>query len=111
MQEETVSNPDLDHVLEFLLGFAQQILPAQRSFSPFGAAVTNDNRIQPMAAYEGDHGTTKGHVDLLIEGMQAAAASGTIVAGGICTDVRVKPPGGIDLVDAIQVHLEHRNGE
>ena len=108
-EDEVVSNPDLDGLLEFLLGFAQEMLPAQSSFSPFGATVTDDSRIQPLAAYEGEHGSSQGHTDLLIEAIQAAAASGGIVAGGICTDVRVKPPDGIS--DAIQVHLEHRNGE
>ena len=40
---EVVSNPDPDGLLEFLLGFAQKMLPAQSSFSPFGATVTDDS--------------------------------------------------------------------
>ena len=69
-EDEVVSNPDLDGLLEFLLGFAQKMLPAQSSFSPFGATVTDDSRIQPLAAYEGERAA--GHSDLLIEAIQAA---------------------------------------
>jgi hypothetical protein len=42
-EDEVVSNPDPDGLLEFLLGFAQKMLPAQSSFSPFGATVTDDS--------------------------------------------------------------------
>jgi hypothetical protein len=45
-KEDKVVSPDLDGLLEFLLGFAQKMLPAQNSFSPFGATVTHDSRIQ-----------------------------------------------------------------
>jgi hypothetical protein len=106
-----VSNPNFDSLLTFLLGFARKILPSQGGFSPFAAAVTNDGTIQPMAAYEGEHGSTQGHADLLIEAMRAAVDADKIVAGGLCTDIRVMPPDGAALVDAIQVHLEHKNGE
>src|SRR5260221_605570 len=106
-----MSNPELDALLGFLLGFARKILPSQGSFSPFAAAVTNEGKIQPMAAYEGEHGTSQGHTDLLIDAIRTAADAGTIIAGGLCTDVRVKPPHGPSPIDAIQVHLEHENGE
>jgi hypothetical protein len=106
-----VSNPHFDSLLSFLLGFAGKILPSHDSIAPFAAAVTNDEKIQPMAAYEGEQGSTQGLVELLIEGMRAAVDDGKIVAGGLCTDVRVKPPDGTALVDAIKVHLEHENGE
>jgi len=109
--DETVSNPHFDSLLSFLLGFAGNILPSQDSVAPFAAAVTGDGKIQPMAAYEGERGSTQGLVDLLIEGMRAAVDAGKIVAGGLCTDVRVQPPNGAALVDAINVHLEHENGE
>jgi hypothetical protein len=35
-EDEVVSNPDLDGLLEFLLGFAQEMLPAQIPFRPLG---------------------------------------------------------------------------
>jgi hypothetical protein len=106
-----MSNPDFDALLDFLLGFARKVLPSHGSFSPFGAMMTNDKRIQPTAAYEGDQGSAQGHADLLVEGMRTAADSGKIIASGNCADVRVKPPDGAALVDAVQVHLEHHNGE
>jgi hypothetical protein len=106
-----MSNHDFDSLLTFLLGFARKILPKQGALLPFAAAVTHDGKIQPMAAYEGEHGSTQGHADLLIDAMRVAVDAGKIIAGGLCTDVRVKPPGRAALVDAIQVHLEHGNGE
>ena len=35
-EDEVASNPDLDGLLEFLLGFAQEMLPAQIPFRPLG---------------------------------------------------------------------------
>jgi hypothetical protein len=108
---QVMSNPNFDALLTFLLGFARNILTKQGAFSPFAAAVANDGKMRPMAAYEGEHGSTQGHADLLIQAMRVAVDAGKIVAGGLCADVRVKPPDSAALVDAIQVHLEHENGE
>jgi hypothetical protein len=43
--------------------------------------------------------------------MRAAVDAGRIIACGMCFDVRARPPDRTSLVDAIQVHLEHQNGE
>jgi hypothetical protein len=39
--DRSIQRPD--GLLKFLLGFAQKMLPAQSSFSPFGATVTDDS--------------------------------------------------------------------
>jgi hypothetical protein len=67
--------------------------------------------MQLKAAYEGDVGSTQGHIDLLNEGLRVEAQAGVNTACGICADVRVKPPGQESFVDAVQVHLEHESGE
>ena len=106
-----MSHPDLEKLLNVLLGFARDQLSKHGDFSPFGAAVTRDGQTNLKAAYEGDEGTTQGHIDLLEEGLRAEAQAGVNVACGICVDVRVKPPSHESFIDAVQVHLEHRNGE
>jgi hypothetical protein len=59
-----VSNPNFDSLLTFLLGFARRVLPTQGAFSPFAAAITHEGNLQPMAAYEGECGSTQGLIDL-----------------------------------------------
>jgi hypothetical protein len=43
--------------------------------------------------------------------MRTAVEARKIIAGGLCTDIRIKPTEDTSPVDAIKVHLEHQSGE
>jgi len=109
-----VSNRNLDPLLDCLLCFAQETLSKYDEFYPFAASMTGDASIQMEVVYEGDlneRPSAQRVIDLLIEAMRSAVGEGRIVAGGLCTNVRVKQPDGTASTDAVQVHLEQKGGE
>jgi hypothetical protein len=107
-----VSRPDLDGLTDTLIAFAERMLEKQKSFIPFGAAMSADGSISAVA---GDVGKERPEAQEVIEFLTAAfraqATAGTIRASGICIDVRTIPPGQADKTDAILARLEHKDGE
>jgi len=58
-----------------------------------------------------EHPRSQELIELLFSGLSEQASQGSIIAAGICMDVKVVPPGSIAKTDAICVELEHRDGE
>jgi hypothetical protein len=107
-----MSRPDLDELLTLLFEFAQLMLRQSGEFYPFAAAVKRDGQIQSIGGNTGDeHPLSQDLIVFLAESLKREAAEGKIRASGICTDVRIVPPGGTEKSDAICALLEHEDGE
>jgi hypothetical protein len=107
-----MAHPDLDQLLNSALAFAQLMLSKHGEFFPFGSSMKVSGEIVMDGAHTGDeHPPSQEVIDLLTRAYKRSAEEGELRAAGICTDVRVVPPGKSHKTDAISVALEHRSGE
>jgi hypothetical protein len=105
-------NPDFERLLSAVIPIAQRMLKDLGAFIPFGAFVTADGEVQ-LAGGEGDpsHLETQEIVEMYLEAYRAAAANGSFSSTALCVDVRIHVPGKLEKTDAIQIMLEHSEGE
>ena len=105
-------NPDFDKLLSAVIPIAQRMLKDLGAFIPFGAFITRDGEVQ-LAGGEGDpsHLETEEIVEMYLEAYREAAAAGDFTSTALCDDVRVHVPGKLEKTDAIQIMLEHSEGE
>jgi hypothetical protein len=99
---------DLDGLLTFLVGFAQDQLAKRGALAPCGAAVDVEGKQRLFgAAPPGDTPVIEGAtlISMLVEGLRRQRAE--LRAAGIAYDVRLPQEGR----DAIAVDLEHREGQ
>jgi hypothetical protein len=107
-----MAHPDLDQLLNVALEFAQKMLKQHGEFFPFGASMALDGKITMDGATTGkEKPPSQELLDLLSESYTERANKGELRAAAVCADVRVPPPGSEAKTDAIQVGLEHANGE
>jgi hypothetical protein len=99
----------MDSLLDALITFAQQTLEKYGEFYPFAAAITSGGELQMVGGETGDERPASQEVlDTLYAGLGDQARRGEIRASGVCFDVRLR---GADTDDAIQVSLEHSEGD
>jgi len=92
--------------------FAQRMLSEHQAFHPFGVSMGMDGKVAMVAGYTGDeYPPAQDVIDLLQSNFIDQAKDGTILAAGVCLDVRVVPPGASSKSDAICVRLASSNGE
>jgi len=105
-------NPDFEKLLSAVIPIAQQMLKDLGAFIPFGAFITRDGEGQ-LAGGEGNpsHLETQEIVEMYLEAYRQAAANGNFNSTALCVDVRVSVPGRLEKTDAIQIMLEHSDGE
>ena len=109
---QCMAHPDLDQLLNVALEFAKKMLKEHGEFYPFGASMGIDGNITMDGAATGrEHPPSQELHDLLSESYTQRANTGVLRAAAICADVRVPPPSSDQKTDAIQVGLEHANGE
>ncbi len=107
-----MSRPDLDALLNVLLPFARQMLAKHGEFFPHAAAMTVEGQVKLVDAYDGnEHPKSQAVLDMLHAGLREEAQKAEIRAAGVCFDVRAQPLGRSEKTDAIQVNLEHVDGE
>ena len=107
-----MAHPDLDKLLSTLLPFAKKMLEEYGDFHPFGAQIEADGSVQMVGADSGEgFPEALELIDLLQQSFREAAHTRTIIAAGICMDVRVIVPGRSEKTDAIQVRFEHTMAE
>ena len=108
-----MAHPDLNELLNTLLPFAKQTLGEHGEFYPFGAWMCNDGRVVDVGAKdpETDYPRSQRLIELLTEAFRQRAHAGEIRAAGACFDVLIQPPKEQQKSDAIQLALEHRDGE
>ncbi len=109
-----MAHPDLDKLMNVLLGFATSMLKSRREFLPFAAVIDMTGEVvltQPDPAATGAHPSSEAVIDSLITELRRGADQERIRAAAICLDVRATPPGKSESTDAVAVRLEHANGE
>jgi len=107
-----MSREDLDILLEMAVSAAQQMLSKYGEFFPFGVSIDNDGKpAMNMADIGEEQPESEAVIAFLKEAFGKNAKEGSIRATGICLDVRVCPPEQSEKTDAIQVQLEHQDGE
>ena len=107
-----MAHPDLDHLLDVAVKFAQEMLARRGAFFPFGCSMNTEGEIIMDASYSGgEHPPSQELIEALAGGYAQKANAGVLRAAAICADVRVVPPGAAAKTDAISVALEHSSGE
>jgi hypothetical protein len=107
-----MAHPDLDQLLSFAIEFAKKMLQKHGEFYPFGASMGADGKITMDGAATGEEKPPSQELlDLLTRSYAKRANNGELRAAAVCAAVRVPPPGSAATADAIQVGLEHSNGE
>jgi len=102
---------DFDPLLDTLIRFAKQCLEKQETFLPFGAAMLANRTISHVAGHSGEERPGAPRVLQFLEGaLRAMAAKDGLKAVGICVDIRFASSPDEPKTDAIQVFLEHREG-
>ena len=102
---------DFDPLLDTLIRFAKQCLEKQETFLPFGAATLANRTISHVAGHSGEERPGAPRVLQFLEGaLRAMAAKDGLKAVGICVDIRFASSPDEPKTDAIQVFLEHREG-
>ena len=105
-------NPDFEKLLSAVIPIAQQTLKDLGTFIPFGAFTVKGGEVQ-LAGGEGDPSRLEIEeiVQMYLDGYREAAAEGNFTATAVCIDVRIHIPGQLEKTDAIQIMLEHSEGE
>lgn len=106
------SRDELDRILRFLLEFATAELEREGSFYPLAAELGAEGEPRAVMGHFGARRPEPSELlDLLGRSLRTRAEAGSIRASGIAADVRIglRDSGGI--TDAVQVLLEHRDGE
>ena len=103
---------DFGALISAVLPPAQAMLQDLGGFVPFGAMITKQGEPQ-MAGGAGDASqwTTEEIIAMYQDGFRDAVKLGFYRAVAICLDVRVTVPGKLEKTDALQIMLEHENGE
>lgn len=94
-----------------VLPIAKRMLTDDGEFYPYGGVMNEDGSITHVSAKEEgtDHPKSSTLIDILNTRFKEAAAAQQIRASAVVFDVLIKPPGGSEKVDAIQVNLDHRS--
>lgn len=100
---------DYDHMLEFTLAVAYEMMAGDGPFIPFGAAVTEDGVLSGVVVMEPDL-SGKQMLDMTLAALSDGAAQGTYRSVAVCLDVLTDVPGRSGKADAIAVVLERRDG-
>jgi len=105
-------NPEFEKLLGTVIPIAQQMLKDLGAFIPFGAFTLKDGEVQ-LAGGEGDasHLDTEEILEMYLDGYRQVAADGSITSTALCVDVRIHIPGQMEKTDAIQIILEHCDGD
>ena len=105
-------NPDFNKLLSAVIPIAQAMLKDLGTFIPFGAFITREGEVQ-LAGGEGDpsHLNTEEMVEMYLEAFREAAGDGNFTSTALCVDARIHVPGQMEKTDAIQIMLEHFEGE
>ena|SRR5579859_6432939 len=108
-----MAHPDLNELLDALLGMSETLLKEQGEFLPIGAVILSDGDLRHVGGQiDGDeYPGSQALIDLLTENFQQWASDGKLRAAGICYDVLTVPPGKHQKQDAVCFGLEHWLGE
>ena len=99
---------DCEKLLDELIPFAEKMLREYGEFLPFGGYMLPEGAIVHAGAQSGEeHPPSQDLIDILRGAYQKKASRREVRATALVYDVRVKPPGGDQVQDAILVELDH----
>ena len=102
---------DFNPLLDTLLRFAKQCLAEQNAFLPFAAMMAADGEVSHVGADTEEERPGASKVLRLLEGtLRGMVKKHGARAAGICVDIRFASSPEHPKTDAIQVFLEHREG-
>jgi hypothetical protein len=102
---------DFNPLLDALLRFAKECLLKDGAFLPFAAEMSRDGEISHLAGYTGEERPGAPKVLASLEAaLRAQAKQSEMRAAGIAVDIRFASRPNEPKSDAIQVFLEHREG-
>lgn len=103
---------EIQEILNFLLPHAEQMLNRDGEFYPYAAALDADGEVAAVAAdVESDAPDVGDVLVALHEDLREQAADGSIRASGIAADVTLTDPDSGETTDAVQVELDHAEGD
>jgi len=106
-----VAHPDLDDLLDLLLGAARRLLEQHGEFLPFAAAAGLTGEPFLIAGDPGDEPVAAEMLELLVAGLVSHARAGDIRACGVCIDTNFSRAPTGPREEGICVRLAHRTGE
>ena len=108
-----MAHPDLDELLNAILGMAEMLLAKQGAFLPIGAIMLSNGEVRHVGAQiEGEeYPGAQPLMELLAATFRREAAAGRLRAAAMSYDVLTVPPGKSQKQDAICCSLEHCLGE
>ena len=108
---ESSPKEQCEALMREVLPLAKRMLTEDGEFYPYGGVINENGSITHVSAKEEetDHPKSSALIDILNTSFREAAAAQCIKASAVVFDVSIKPPGGTEKVDAIQVNLDHRN--
>ena len=103
-----VASPEhLNSMVQYCLGFAEQMLSNAGAFYPFGAVLNAQGIVESFGAYDGDeHSSSQDIYLLLVNGMRARSNDGDIIGAAIAVDVNVPTQFESPHPDGVRVTLE-----
>jgi hypothetical protein len=103
---------EIQEVLNFVLPHAERMLNEHGEFYPYAVALEPDGTIEAVApGIESDDPDVGDVLVALHEGLREQAAEGLIRASGIAADVTLTDPESGETKDAVQVELDHADGD
>lgn len=103
---------EIQELLNFLLPHAEQMLNEHGQFYPYAAALDSDGEMAVVTPAVDEDNPDVGEVLLALhQGLREKAAHGSIRASGITTDVTLTDPDSGETTDAVQVELDHAEGD
>ena len=102
---------EIQQLLNYLLPFAEQMLSSHGEFYPYAATMDAGGEVQAVSA-AGDEQPDVGELLTALHAeLREQAAEGTIRASGIAADVTLTDPDSGEVMDAVQLELDHAETE
>jgi hypothetical protein len=103
---------EIQELLNFLLPHAERMLSEHGEFYPYAVALDTDGTMEAVAPdVESDDPDVGDVLVALHAGLREQAAEGSIRASAIAADVTLTDPDSGETTDAVQVELDHANGD
>jgi len=102
---------EIEQLLRYLLPVAEEQLNREGEFRPYAATLDTDGEVNSVGAAEGDEPDVGELLVALHAELRAQAAGGAIRASGIAADVTLTDPDSGEMMDAVQLELDHAETE
>ncbi len=106
-----MNTTDIDRLYDFLISFAEKILPEQKSFLPYGAFLLQDGSVHGIMVDISESGGARDIIAVIRDQLKEKARNNEIYAAGICTDIKLSSESGKEITEAVHIVLEEAAGD